>query len=239
MSNFIELRKDGFVARSTKLSDIPGIQQVCLEVYPFSKPWREDQLHSHLNVFPEGQLVIEDTTTGQIVGMAASLVIHWDDYEVSDNWLDFTEGGTFQNHDPENGRTLYGAEIMVRPSFQGKGLGKLLYEARRQICTKLKLLRIRAGARMRGYATYAEDHNPKEYIYKVMNNEIFDPTVSFQIKQGFKVISIVSNYISDDPETLGHAAVIEWLNPEVATEEHHKLQRKFFEKIEAEIKASR
>jgi hypothetical protein len=30
------------------------------------------------------------------------------------------------------------------------------------------------------------------------------------------VIGTVSDYLRHDPESLGHAAVIEWLNPEVA-----------------------
>jgi hypothetical protein len=29
---------------------------------------------------------------------------------------------------------------------------------------------------------------------------------------------VVSGYLRHDPESLGHAAVIEWLNPEVATD---------------------
>ena len=36
----------------------------------------------------------------------------------------------FVNHDPENGHTLYGAEIMVRPGVQGRGIGKKLYRRR-------------------------------------------------------------------------------------------------------------
>ena len=45
--------------------------------------------------------------------MAASLVISWDDYEVTGTWGDFTDRGLFTNHDPVNGRTLYGAEVEV------------------------------------------------------------------------------------------------------------------------------
>jgi len=46
---------------------------------------------------------------------------------------------------------------------------------------------------------------------------IKDPTLSFQLKHGFHVMGVVSGYLLHDPESLGYAAVIEWINSEVAT----------------------
>ena len=66
----------------------------------------------------------------------------------------------FTNHDPENGRTLYGAEIMVHPACQGLGVGSRLYEARESLVRERGLLRIRAGARLRDYARYADSEPP-------------------------------------------------------------------------------
>ena len=48
----------------------------------------------------------------------------------------------------------------------------------------------------------------------------YDPTLSFQLKEGFHVLAVVPHYLSDDPESLGYAAVIEWLNPELIRPEH-------------------
>jgi hypothetical protein len=38
-------------------------------------------------------------------------------------------------------------------------------------------------------------------------------TLSFQLAQGFRVLGVVRHYIEADPESLGFAAVIEWMNP--------------------------
>ena len=46
-----------------------------------------------------------------------------------------------------------------------------------------------------------------------------DPTLSFQLREGFDVLAVVDSYLRNDPESLGHAAVIEWLNPAVARPE--------------------
>ena len=96
-------------------------------MYPGSPPWNEQQLTSHLDVFPEGQFVAVEEPGGRIVGMAASLILLWDEYEMHMNWRDFTDHGMFTNHDAENGRTLYGAEVMVDPAVQRRGIGKRLY----------------------------------------------------------------------------------------------------------------
>ncbi|MEP7364212.1 MAG: carbon-nitrogen hydrolase, partial [Acidobacteriota bacterium] len=82
-------------------SDIPGIIAMCKRVYPASEPWSPSQLESHLVIFPEGQFVAYEEASGALVGMSASLIILWDDYEDHMNWRDFTEMGTFRNHDPE------------------------------------------------------------------------------------------------------------------------------------------
>ena len=45
-----------------------------------------------------------------------------------------------------------------------------------------------------------------------------DPTLSFQLKQGFHVLAVVSKYLRNDPESHGYAALIEWLNPDLASD---------------------
>jgi len=211
--------------RNTQSSDIPGIIELSRAVYPDSGPWSTEQLESHLKVFPEGQFVAVDVPSGRIVGMAASLVVLWDDYELNTNWRDFTAGGYFTNHDPQYGRTLYGAEVMVAPDCQRRGIGKKIYAAREELTQRLGLLRIRAGARLRGYSKYAHRMSAEEYVARVVKGKIGDPTLSFQLRQGFKVLAVVGGYLRHDPESLGYAAVIEWLNPEVATEADYAAQQ--------------
>ena len=152
---------DDFVVHNTTPDDREGIRALSTAVYPGTPTWQDVQLSSHLRVFPEGQFVAVHRQTRRIVGMAASLIVWWNDYDMTTNWRDFTDAGMFTNHDPENGRTLYGAEVMVDPTLQGPGIGKLLYEARRALTVRLGLLRIRAGARLRGSHKYAATITPE------------------------------------------------------------------------------
>ncbi|HUF46477.1 MAG TPA: GNAT family N-acetyltransferase [Vicinamibacterales bacterium] len=200
--------------RLTRASDFAGVGALTAVVYAGSPPWTPGQLASHLRVFPEGQFVAVDETTGRIVGMASSLIVLWDDYEMASSWRDFTDVGMFTNHDPVRGHTLYGAEVMVHPDLQGSGVGSKLYEARNTLARRLGLWRIRAGARLRGYHHHAASMSPREYVDQVVRGQLRDPTLSFQLHRGFRVLAVVEGYLRQDPESLGYAAVIEWLNPD-------------------------
>lgn len=168
----------------------------------------------HMDVFAEGQLVAALASDQTVVGMAASLILRWDDYEEQANWRAFTARGTFLNHDPA-GRTLYGAEVMVHPGFQRRQIGKRLYHERRDIAWRLGLRRIRAGARLRGYHRHAKRLTPAEYVRQVVHGTLRDATLSFQLREGFKVFGVVEGYLGHDPDSLGWAALIEWINEAV------------------------
>lgn len=216
----MSVRRPKYEVRNTRLDDMEGIASLSREIYPESPPWSERQLSSHLAVFPEGQFVAIETETERIVGMAASLVILWDDYDKYMNWSSFTDNGMFTNHDP-NGRTLYGAEIMVKPTLQRSGIGQRIYDARRTLVERLGLLRIRAGARLRGYHRYAHRLSPEEYVMRVVQGRLHDPTLTFQLKHEFHVLAVVSGYLHFDPESRGYAAIIEWINLKVAKPEDY------------------
>ncbi|GBD38145.1 hypothetical protein HRbin37_00390 [bacterium HR37] len=200
------------IVRNTTSRDFPEILEMSKRVYPDFPPWTEKHLQSHIRIFPEGQFVAVDLKSGHIVGMAASLIIRWKDYSINASWNEITDYGMFSTHNPE-GDTLYGAEVMVSPSMQRRGVGKKIYEARFNLAIRLNLTRICAGARLSGYHRYAHKIDAKEYVSKVIRGSIKDPTLSFQLKQGFHVLAVVPNYLPSDRESLGYAAIIEWLNP--------------------------
>jgi ribosomal protein S18 acetylase RimI-like enzyme len=207
--------------RNTQPRDFAGIADLCRRVYPDTPPWTPEQLNSHLRVFPQGQFVAMMGLEERVVGMAASCIVRWDHYHMLDDWETFTANGMFTNYDPEGGHTLYGAEAIVDPTLQGHGIGRHLYAARRAPVEQLRLWWIRAGARLRDYHTYTKQMTPAEYVIRVVHGLLHDRTLSFQLHERFHVLAVVPHYLSDDPESLGYAAVIEWLNLQVMPPEHY------------------
>lgn len=204
--------------RHTQPRDFEGIERLSLAVYPNDAPWTAEHLSKHLELFPEGQFVAVDAETGDVVGMSANVLINWEDYTNIETYLDFTDGGYLTNHDPK-GKTLYGADVMVDPNRRGQGIGAALYEARKDLVRRLALRRIRGHARLPGYHEHADERSAEEYVRKVVNGDVYDPTLSFQIRQGFRVLGVAGDYFARDPRSRGNAALIEWINDEPAGDE--------------------
>lgn len=201
-----------FFVRNTRPEDFADIERISRATYPNDAPWSAEHLRAHQEVFPEGQFVVVERATGRVVGTAISLIIRWDDYDRLDDYNTFTAAGYLTNHDP-TGRTLYGAEVMVDPAYRGHGLGSMLYEARRALVERLGLLRIRAGARLPGYHRYAAEMDARAYVDRVVAGEIYDATLTFQLRRGFRVLAVVPDYAERDVRSRGYAALIEWRNP--------------------------
>ena len=93
------------------IQDIINMQSVC---FPGMDPWKVEHLESHLDVFPEGQLVAE--LEGEIIASCSSLIINFDEYDDRHTWDDVTDNGYITNHNPD-GYNLYGIEVMVHPDY--------------------------------------------------------------------------------------------------------------------------
>ena len=197
--------------RHTQPDDLPKLIALQARVYPDIPPWSSHKLQEQLSVFPQGQIVAENENG--LVGCASSLIVLWDDWSESHNWKEITGAGTFANHNP-HGRTLYGAEIFVDPTLRGEGIGHLLYEGRRALCRAMNLKRIIACGRLPGYHHYVDEISAEFYAQKVVWGDLTDPVLIFQIKEGFSYCRIMENYIPEDSESCGNAALIVWLNPD-------------------------
>lgn len=196
--------------RQTTTADFAAIRELQRVTYPAIPPWSDEQLASQVAAFPEGQMVA--VQEGRVVGASASLVVLWDDYAIDHTWKGITGDGRFSTHDP-GGRTLYGAEVVVSAERRGRGIGRALYRARRQLCQKLNLRRIIAAGRLPGYRALKDSMSPELYAMRVVWGDIPDPVLRFQMSEGFHYCGVIHNYLPEDAPSCGHAALIVWLNP--------------------------
>ena len=201
------------IVRTMAKDDIPKVVELQKIAFPTMAAegvyWKPNQLAAHLKVFPEGQFVAE--YHGKIVGSCSSLIIKLKSEYQEHTWKDACGDSFFKNHDP-NGDSLYGADVSSHPDHRRLGVATKLYDARKTLAIKLNLRRIIAGARLINYCESAQELSPLEYVQKVKRHEIKEPVLSFQIRNGFKFIKILSNYMKD-PRSLNNATFIEWKNP--------------------------
>ena len=171
--------------------------------------WREHQIQSLIDRFPDGQVVIK--INGQLAGCALSIVIDYNKFDEHHTYEEITGNYTFNTHSSE-GDVLYGIDVFIKPEFRGLRLGRRLYDYRKELCEKLNLKGIAFGGRIPNYHKHADKISPKEYIEKVKRKEIHDPVLNFQISNDFHPSKILKGYLEGDSASNEFAVLLEWDN---------------------------
>jgi ribosomal protein S18 acetylase RimI-like enzyme len=203
------------IIRNTRPDDIEKIVKLQQESFPilarYDNIWHPEELKSHLQIFPQGQLVVVEED-GEVVGSASTLIVTLNLEYAEHTWKGITSDGMFTDHNP-NGDSLYGADISTHPKFRHEGIGSMLYGARKELVLRLGLRRMISGGRLFNYQDYADKMSAFEYANKVINGELHDPVLSFELDNGFKFIKMLPEYL-DDIRSQNYASFIEWLNPQ-------------------------
>ena len=201
------------VIKNVTFQDIPKIIELQKESFPSmleeGSVWGKRHLQSHVEIFPEGQFCVE--FENKIIGSSSSLIVKLPSQYEAHTFGQVTGNSLFTTHDPK-GDSLYGADISVHPDYRRLGIATLLYKARKDLVIKYNLRRIIAGGRLINYCNYGEKYSPDEYVQNVISGRISDQVLTFQLKNDFKFIKILPNYIKDS-RSLNYATFIEWINP--------------------------
>lgn len=154
---------------------------------------RKEHYINHIKIFQEGQFVaIKD---GKVIGMTTSIRYGLD---VNDKhtFNDVLDNGFLNTHQP-GGDWLYGMDIGTHPDYRGLGIAKFLYDARQETVLKLGLKGQYTYGMLSGYGEAKKSMNVKEYYQRLLDGRLKDPTVSRQIKNGFKPHSLMPDYVND------------------------------------------
>lgn len=206
-----QLNRDRIILRNIQPEDVHELEVLSHTGFPGMDAFKAENFTSHIKIFPEGQFCVE--YDGKLIGSASSMILNFDEFSPEDNFDTVTADGMITNHNPD-GQDLYGVDVVVHPDYRGFKIGSMLYEARRNLCKSLNLKRIVFGGRIPGYHKVADKLTAKEYVQEVLDGKRTDPTMSFQLGQGFGYKGIIPNYIPDDTESMGYATLMEWINPD-------------------------
>ena len=213
--------------RPTRLDDFDAITDLQERSFRGMDAWQRDHLVSQLELFPEGQMVVE--VDGEVAASSSSLIVDIDEFADVHSWYEVADDGFIRTHDPE-GDTLYGIEIMVDPKFRGMKLARRLYEARKELCRRLNLKRIVVGGRLPGYraakeareADGGEELTARAYVKEVLAKTIFDPVLTMQLANGFVLKRLLRGYLREDEASDGYATLLEWVNLDYRPEDRKR-----------------
>lgn len=167
-----------------------------------------EDIRAYARVFPEGYFVA--MLDGEPVGQGAGIYLDFDFDRPQHTIAEITGEHQCGNHDPD-GEWYYGTDISVHPEYRGRGIGRLLYEARKDLVKSDSKRGIIAGASLPGFYHHKDSMSAAEYVDKVVAGELSDPTLSFQLSNGFEVRGMLEGYLEDEADD-GWAALIVWEN---------------------------
>ncbi len=207
-------------ARPEHAAALERLQVVCFPYLSEAERMKEEHFLAHQRVFPQGEFVAvtdrspDGAPLGEeaVVGLGSGFLTTFDLQRPDHSFLEAIAGGTYAHHDPA-GDWYYGADMSVHPDYRGKGIGTALYLARQALCRRLGLRGIVAGGALPGYAAHAAELSVSEYVRQVAAGELHDPTLSFQLANGFEALGVIEGYMTD-PVTKDAASLIVWFNPD-------------------------
>ncbi len=196
--------------RNLSIKDYDDLKNSMIEAYHGSSGaiWSKTNINDLIKLFPEGQLCVE---VDNIVVACALAIITDSKHTNQQHTYKEIINNRFSTHDPE-GDVLYGIEVFVHPEYRSLRLGRRLYDARKELCEQMNLKGIIAGGRIPKYHEHSDTITPRQYIEKVKQKEIFDPTLTFQLSNDFHVTKILKNYLPGDKESKEYATLLEWNN---------------------------
>ncbi|MFN8529354.1 MAG: GNAT family N-acetyltransferase [Anaerolineae bacterium] len=160
-----------------------------------------DQFRHYVDCFPDGQFVAltDEPLEGEsnVVGYTISFRTN---HPIEGEWgyyYDFVGRGWWTHHEPD-GEWLYGVDMGVIPAYRGRGLARQFYEARSAMVRRLNLRGELIAGLIPGYAAHRAAMPIETYVDRVLAGELFDPTLSVQLRNGFHLRRLLRGYVLDD-----------------------------------------
>lgn len=202
----------GFEVRNITADLAPQCAALELSAFPHADPSEllsEDDIRAYARTFPEGFFVILDGD--RVVGQGAGIFLDFDFDHPQHTIAGITGEHQCGNHDPD-GDWYYGTDIVVHPDHRRRGIGRRLYELRKDLVRRHNKRGIVAGGHMANFVDHKGGMSAQDYLEAVSRGRIYDSTLTFQMENGFEIRGALKDYLPDEA-TDGWAALIVWENP--------------------------
>lgn len=200
-----------YVSLDPRYADaLEAIERICFPTADEAGLLTAADVRKQCEVFPEGGFVVLDGD--DVVGMGLGVFVDFDFDHPQHSLSDVVGPRGCEYHD-EFGEWYYGTDIAVLPSHQGRGIGRRLYELRKDLVRTHNRAGIVAGGVIPGFADRKHEMTADEYVARVAAGELTDPTLTFQLANGFEARGAIADYWGD-PAVDDWASLIVWPNPD-------------------------
>ena len=201
---------------------LEALQVTCFPNLGPQELMRAEHFLRHREVFAEADLVAEAhvalsgerLSVPRVVGLGSGFFTDFDFDHPDHTFRDMIDDGWFGRHDPD-GAWYYGADVSLHPDVRGLGLARRLYDARKALVRRHGKRGIVAGGALPGYPRFRDALAIEDYVARVVAGELFDPTLTVQLRNGFVVEGLLHGYL-EDHATGDCATLIVWRDPAFA-----------------------
>jgi GNAT superfamily N-acetyltransferase len=190
----------GLLVRPTGPEHAEALGELQTLVFPTLAPeerFAAAHYRRHLELFPEGQLCVVDTTQDdRVVGMTSTLRLDFDFDHPHHTFAEIIQGGWLTSHQPA-GRWLYGADVGTHPDYRRRGIARALYAARHEVVRALALAGQVTVGMPSGYGAVKDTISAEAYHSELVAGTRSDPTISAQLRIGFEIGPLIPGYIND------------------------------------------
>lgn len=174
------------------------LQQIIFPTLTPEEWFTAPMYRSHILIFPEGQICALAHTDGGVV-LAGATTTFRTSRSFEDEvpyYFEVIGQGYLTTHEPD-GEWLYGVDVGVHPTYRRLGIGTLLYDARKALVRRLNLRGEVVAGLLPGYQAHQNQLSVDDYVQRVIKGELVDPTLTMQLRNGFRVRKLLRSYIHD------------------------------------------
>ncbi len=185
---------------------VADLVDICFPDMPDIDKYGEEDLEEMAEVFPEGTIIALDGDRPVGMGTGIFVNLDFDNLPLTENELLEIDGQSA--HDPQ-GDFYYGSDFCVHPDYRGQRIGRGIYDRRKAVVVKHSKVGFAAAAVLPGYEKFKHNTDVHAYLDLVKAGEVFDPTLSMQMRNGFKIIRPIKDFFTY-PRSDNWAALILW-----------------------------
>ncbi|MEM9774295.1 MAG: GNAT family N-acetyltransferase [Chloroflexota bacterium] len=185
---------------------VAELVDMCFPDMPSIDKYSEEDLLKMNQTFPEGTIIALD---GEMpVGMGTGIFTDLDFDNLPPTEHHLLEVNDESAHDPD-GDYYYGSDFCVHPNYRKQGIGREIYNHRKAVVIRHKKVGFAAAAVLPGYENFKQNTDIHEYLGMVKRGDVFDSTLSMQMRNGFTVIKPIKDFYTY-PRSDNWSALILW-----------------------------
>jgi ribosomal protein S18 acetylase RimI-like enzyme len=159
----------------------------------------EEEMLLASTLYPRGQIVCLDGD--KVVGINIARVVNFAQFSEPHTQADCIDLSRYVA-DTVTGDCVYGLDVCVHPDYQNLRLGKQIVDMLVRHTFEDNFFCMIGNSRVVNYPAHAHEMDLATYASKVKAKEIYDPALSFHMRNGMEFVNINPEFDCDD-ETSG------------------------------------